>query len=633
MSAPPLPLRYGIIVALVLSLTACGSVSEQAFPDNDKDGFDQRTDCDDTDPAIHPEADEVCDEVDNDCDELVDVDDSDVVDAGTWYADEDGDGYGALNKERVACTQPVDAVDDTSDCDDDDPLVSPEAIESCLTSVDDDCDGVANPADSADCQLFYLDEDGDDFGVDETACLCAPMSPYDAFVAEDCDDTDATINPEAEEICGDGVDQNCDDSAEGCRVEQNVSTADATITWQGDWNEMQLGGGLCAGGDVDGDGVDDVFLGAPGGVDETGGLFLLHGGSPVDGQMPSDADAIVRLGDGATFGATCAGDADWDQDGFADVVVGHADEGLASLFLGPLSGTLQGGDEVLALSGGAGFGEAVTFGDLDGDGWEDLVVVDVAAGEILVGINNQASGIDELSLTGDDVVDAAVAAVGDTDGDGIGDLWIGLPQASFGGAAYLVAGAVESGILDDAEAIVTGRRTDDLAGDSVAAAGDVNGDGKADVLIGAPENGDEGSRAGRVYLLYGPLTSMALDESPDGATGGSGRDFAGSSLAGGVDLDGDGYVELLVGAPGNDGGGDTAGAVHVIYGPLSGITDLAISEGEILGAAGGDELGTSIAVVGDLDDNGMPDFALGAPIAAGGGTQAGEVTLWLSLGL
>jgi len=153
------------------------------------------------------------------------------------------------------------------------------------------------------------------------------------------------------------------------------------------------------------------------------------------------------------------------------------------------------------------------------------------------------------------------------------------------------------------------------------------------VLIGAPENGDEGSRAGRVYLLYGPLTSMALDESPDGATGGSGRDFAGSGLAGDVDLDGDGYLELLVGAPGNDDGGDAAGAVHVIYGPLSGVADLAISEGQILGTSDGVELGTSIAVVGDLDANGLPDFALGAPLADGAGTQGGEVTLWLSLGL
>ncbi len=164
------------------------------------------TDCQDNDRAIHPDAVEVCDGVDNDCDLTADEDDA--ADASMWYADLDEDGFGDGSNMAMACDAPTGYIGDDSDCDDADGAVNPDAIEVC-DAIDNDCDASTDEADADDAQTWYADADLDTFGdvsVHTVACD-APAG----FVSDDqdCDDDDVTINPDGAEVCN-AADDDCD---------------------------------------------------------------------------------------------------------------------------------------------------------------------------------------------------------------------------------------------------------------------------------------------------------------------------------------------------------------------------------------------------------------------------------------
>ena len=152
--------------------------------DDDGDGYwicGDPADCDDGDPLVHPDAQEACDGVDNNCDGTVDEGD-----------DMDGDGFST-------CAQPL------PDCDDNDPYIHPQADEDCDNYVDDDCDGLIDLNDM-DCDTVCRDLDGDGYG-DPSSAVCV-------FPQWDCDDTDPYTNPGAQENCADGVDNDCDGMAD-----------------------------------------------------------------------------------------------------------------------------------------------------------------------------------------------------------------------------------------------------------------------------------------------------------------------------------------------------------------------------------------------------------------------------------
>ena len=190
--------QMACLLSLVAASTACSSEDSKdessvegatALPDDDGDGVPAGRDCNDTDPTISPDAVEVCDGIDNDCDGLTDSDDPDVDLSGTpaYYPDADGDGYGdALASGVQSCAPPVEdgvpMVTDHSDCNDGDAAISPVAVEVCdEANVDEDCNGVADDddpgVDTSTGATFYPDQDADGHGDEAAAGMMARPRP------------------------------------------------------------------------------------------------------------------------------------------------------------------------------------------------------------------------------------------------------------------------------------------------------------------------------------------------------------------------------------------------------------------------------------------------------------------------
>ena len=187
---------------------------------DDAVSYELAADCDDDDAAVHPDATEICNERDDDCDE--------VVDEGTqvtFYVDFDGDGWGDLSATTEACTEPEGYSSSPGDCDDGNAAVSPDATELC-NDVDDDCDGDIDEPDAADALTWYADGDGDGYGdAGNTTAACDQPSHYLADNT-DCDDAAAEVNPAADEICN-LIDDDCDTAIDDDDTDRLESSATA----------------------------------------------------------------------------------------------------------------------------------------------------------------------------------------------------------------------------------------------------------------------------------------------------------------------------------------------------------------------------------------------------------------------
>ena len=203
-------MRPSLLFALLLAACTTDVHVTRTETDADADGYSVDIDCDDTRKTVNPDAPELCDGLDNDCDGTID----DAADgAVTWYADADHDGYGDLAEAIVACDAPDGYVTDPTDCDDTQGEVHPTHPEVC-DGLDNDCDGRVD-LDAVDATTWGADGDGDGYGdAADTQTACDAPAGY-AAGTEDCDDGDAAIHPGASESdCSDPVDYNCDGSVE-----------------------------------------------------------------------------------------------------------------------------------------------------------------------------------------------------------------------------------------------------------------------------------------------------------------------------------------------------------------------------------------------------------------------------------
>ena len=216
------------------AITISVSSSTTYYADTDGDGYgnaasttvactqpagfvSNSTDCNDSNNAINPEATEICNTADDDCDGQI----NEGV-GSTFYADNDGDGYGNAASTTVACTQPAGFVSNGTDCNDNNNAINPAATEICNTA-DDDCDGQINEGVGS---TFYADTDGDGYGnATSTIVACTQPTGY-VSNSTDCNDGSASVNPAASEVCGNTVDENCSGAIdEGCCSVTATATA------------------------------------------------------------------------------------------------------------------------------------------------------------------------------------------------------------------------------------------------------------------------------------------------------------------------------------------------------------------------------------------------------------------------
>ena len=168
----------------------------------------QSGDCDDSDPKVRPNTDEVCDGIDNNCDGK--TDDENAVGCRDYFYDNDRDGWGDSSKKRCLCqAEGYYSTTYSGDCDDFDKNINPSAIEICFNTVDENCNGLTDEENAQGCTWFYYDGDRDGYGKNVRRCLCYGSGYYSATSSGDCDDDDSSVFPEATESCNQ-KDDDCD---------------------------------------------------------------------------------------------------------------------------------------------------------------------------------------------------------------------------------------------------------------------------------------------------------------------------------------------------------------------------------------------------------------------------------------
>jgi hypothetical protein len=419
-----------------------------------------------------------------------------------------------------------------------------------------------------------------------------------------------------------------------------------------------LGYSAAGAGDVNGDGYADVIVGAPlydaGQQDEGAAFVFLGSAAGIPDGYPATAHAQLESNQtDAQLGTSVAGAGDVNGDGYADVIVGaplydagQADEGAAFVFLGSAAGVPDGNPatahtQLESDQAGAQLGKSVAgAGDCNGDGYADVIVGadrydagenDEGAAFVFLGSGAGISGggpVNALAQLESDQAEAylgqSVAGAGDTNGDGYADLIVGAPfydagEADEGAAFVFLGGAagVESGDPASAAAQIESDQADARLGNSVAGAGDVNGDGYADLIVGALEYDAGEAHEGAAFVFLGHASGIVGRDPPTAhAQLESNQSSArlGSSVAGAGDVNGDGFADVLVGAYAYDAGQTLEGAAFVFLGSATGVSDgdPASAHAQLESDQTSTFLGFSAAGAGDVNGDGFADLIAGA---------------------
>ncbi|MBF0460851.1 MAG: FG-GAP repeat protein, partial [Magnetococcales bacterium] len=462
----------------------------------------------------------------------------------------------------------------------------------------------------------------------------------------------------------------------------------------------QSGYAVHSAGDVNNDGLDDLIIGAPAANGCNGYSYVVFGqasgfastvslasltgsnGFRLDGNPPGGS------GQSGWSGFSVGSVGDINGDGKADLIIGaDFDDGNSSsiavgtsyVLFGKASGfassavlsTFSSSDafHVVGIGPGDRLGWSVSSaGDINGDGFADLIAGSIGRGNytgasyVVFGHASGSSftpnlvspdGTSCFRLDGTAAGDRSgysVSSAGDINGDGFADLIVGSPGGANGGtgAAYVLFGrpsgfAATLGLssLNGTDGFcLDGVTVGDRVGWSVSSAGDVNGDGLADLIIGAPGTN---SSTGSAYVIFGKAGSFtatfnlaSLDGHNgfrlDGVTTGA---QSGISVSSAGDVNGDGFDDLLIGASGPLSGAGGSGAAYVVFGQSSGfaaVLNLSTLNGHngfrLSGATLGDQAGFSVSAAGDVNGDGFADVMIGAKGANGGAATGSSYILY-----
>ncbi|MEM7306847.1 MAG: hypothetical protein AAF682_09260 [Planctomycetota bacterium] len=441
----------------------------------------------------------------------------------------------------------------------------------------------------------------------------------------------------------------------------------------------RLGSGLASLGDLDGDGVADLAVGAEGTSSYRGSVYVLflNTDGTVESQVQITEDSGGFAGTLETedlFGETLAA-GDWNDDGVVDLAVGApfddlggpSPRGAVYLLELAIDGTVQSQVKLGSpLAGSDAYGAGLAFvGDLNDDGALDLAVAasnfGASEGAVFVHLLDSAGAIlatqqiDETSggflgtLDPVDQFGASLGFLGDLDGDGFDELAVGATGDDGIGGSGGGLGAVwrldldPTGFVVQTVKIGTGPggtfpntlEDGERFGTAVAPIGDLDGDGVLDLVVGAEDDDTAGNNAGAVWVLFlnADGTVKSYSEITQGVGGFTGllqdQDDFGAAVAPIGDLDGNGRIDIAVGVPDDDATGSRDGSVWILFLNADGSVLSQRKIGEGIGGFGGSldghAFGRSLAPLGDLDGDGVFDLAVGEPGSTSGAGVPGSV--------
>ena len=414
----------------------------------------------------------------------------------------------------------------------------------------------------------------------------------------------------------------------------SAGTLATTATWstEGGQNDAFYGV-VSAAGDVNGDGYSDVIVGAylfDNGSNDEGRAYVFHGSPAGFSTTPAWIAEINQ--NGAQFGYPVSGAGDVNGDGYADVIVGapmfnnvEFDEGRVFVYHGSPAGLLTSPAWIAESNQDeAHFGYSVSSaGDVNGDGYDEVLVgaINYDNGEVEegrsflylgspAGLSTTAAWTAESNQTG--ALFGEVAAAGDVNGDGFGDVLVGALQYDNGqineGRSFLYLGS-PAGLATAAAWTAESNQNDAAFGYSVSTAGDVNGDGFSDVIVGSPQYDNGQTDEGRTYVYLGSASGLSPFAN---WTAEANQGVAGFGISAGTagDVNGDGYSDVIVGAYLYDNFQADGGRAAVYHGSATG---LSIFPNWTFDSAQASTLfGLWVSTAGDVNGDGFSDVVVGA---------------------
>ena len=422
-----------------------------------------------------------------------------------------------------------------------------------------------------------------------------------------------------------------------CRLNKSyVAGLGSTADWMAEGNQVlvHLGGSVTTAGDVNGDGYADVIVGAPGydnGESDEGRAFVYYGSA--SGLFSTASWTAESDQAGGEFGGSVSTAGDVNGDGYADVIVGaryydngETDEGQAFVYYGSASG-LSSTPSWTAESNQAyaQFGRSVsTAGDVNGDGYADVIVGahyydngEPAEGRAFVYYGSASGLFSTARWTAESDQSGAefggyVSMAGDVNGDGYADVIVGARYYDNGetdeGRVYCYHGG-PGGLNSTPGWTAESNQAEAHMGKSVASAGDVNGDGYSDVIVGAYYYDNGEADEGRSFLYYGSASGLAATPAWTAEGDQAGAHF-GFSVSTAGDVNGDGYSDVIVGAELYDNGESNEGRAFVYKGSASGLSPTVnwTAESNKPDAY----FGFSVSSAGDVNGDGYSDIIVGA---------------------